>query len=41
MEKISDLHEYDDYSTDGSLDGIMDQVIMSYINFIIYTKLLP
>ena len=41
MENISDLHEYDDYSTDDSLYGIVDQVIMYYINFIIYTKLLP
>ena len=40
MEKISDLHEYDDYSTDDSLDGIVYHVIMYYINFIIYTKLL-
>ena len=41
MEKISDLPEYDDNSSNDSLDGIVDQVIMYYINFIIYTKLLP
>ena len=41
MENISNLHVYDDYSTDDLLDGIVDQVIMYYINFIIHTKLLP
>ena len=40
-ENISDLPEYGDYSNDYSLDGIVDQFIMYYIKFIIYTKLLP
>ena len=40
MEKLSDLREYDDNSSDDSLDGIVDQVIMYYINFILYTKLM-
>ena len=40
MEKISNLNVYDDYSSDDSLDGIVDQVIMYYINCIIYTKLI-
>ena len=40
MENISNLNEYDEYSSADSLDGIVDQVIMYYINFIIYTKLI-
>ena len=40
MEKISDLREYNDNSSDDSLDVIVDQVIMYYINFILYTKLM-
>ena len=41
MEKISNLREYDNYSSDDSLDGIVNHVIMYYINFITYTKLIP
>ena len=40
MEKISNLNEYDDYSSDDALDDIVNQVIIYYINFIIYNKLI-